>query len=283
MCELFGMSARFAATATLSMEELARHGGRTDRHRDGWGVAFFSGPDVHCVREPCPAAESPALRFMMSHAYRSRLVIAHIRLATAGERALRNTQPFLRELGGRMHVFAHNGDLPGIREAFPATGPYCPVGETDSEYAFCVLMDRMRELWAGCAADTPPLTERLAVVAELARALRALGPANFLYSDGDVLFCHGDRRQHPGETVFRAPGLHLLERRCRSGRGRLEMAALSLSSREANQRVALVASVPLSDEPWVPLEAGELLVLRDGVVELRWMPEEWEVRHECGA
>jgi glutamine amidotransferase len=281
VCELFGMSARYAATATLSMDELARHGGQTDRHRDGWGVAFFSGPDVHCVREPCPAAESPALRFMMTHEYRSRLVIAHIRLATAGERALRNTQPFLRELGGRMHVFAHNGDLPGIRERWRPDGGFCPVGETDSEHAFCVLLGRMRALWGPCGG-LPPLGERLEVVAGFARELRALGPANFLYSDGDVLFCHGDRRQHPGETAFRAPGLHLLERRCRSGGGRLEMAALSVSSRPGHQRVALVASVPLSEEPWTPMEAGELLVLRDGVVELRWMPEEQEVRHECG-
>lgn len=281
MCELFGMSARFAATATLSMEELARHGGRTDRHRDGWGVAFYSGPDVHCVREPCPAAESPALRFMMTHEYRSRLVMAHIRLATAGERALRNTQPFVRELGGRMHVFAHNGDLPGV-EAWPeAGGAFCPVGETDSERAFCVLLERLRKSWEGCGSF-PPLPDRIGVVARFARELRELGPANFLYSDGDVLFCHGDRRQHPGESVFRAPGLHLLERRCRAGSGRMEMAALSVSSRADHQRVALVASVPLSEESWTPLEAGELLVLRDGVVEHRWVPDEQEVRNECG-
>ncbi|HHB12777.1 MAG TPA: class II glutamine amidotransferase [Chromatiales bacterium] len=280
MCELFGMSARFPATATLSMEELARHGGQTGQHRDGWGVAFFSGPDVHCVREPCPAAESPALRFMMSHAYRSRLVMAHIRLATAGERALRNTQPFLRELGGRMHVFAHNGDLPGIEARWKLHGTYCPVGETDSEYAFCVLLERMGGLWR-CHGGVPPLSERLAVVAGFASELRELGPANFLYSDSDALFCHGDRRLHSGESVFRPPGLHLLERRCRTGGSRLRMAALSVASLAEHQRVALVASVPLSDEPWAPMEAGELLVLRDGVVELRWMPEQQEVSDEC--
>ncbi len=85
MRELFGMSARFPATATLSMEAPARHGGQSDEHRDGWGVALISGPDVHCAREPCPAAERPALRFMTSHDYRGRLVLAPIRLATAGE------------------------------------------------------------------------------------------------------------------------------------------------------------------------------------------------------
>jgi predicted glutamine amidotransferase len=30
------------------------------------------------------------------------------------------------------------------------------------------------------------------------------------------------------------------------------------------QVVSLVASVPLSDEAWRPLEQGELLILRDG-------------------
>ena len=38
MCELFAMSARQPATVSLSLEEFARHGGETARHRDGWGV-----------------------------------------------------------------------------------------------------------------------------------------------------------------------------------------------------------------------------------------------------
>jgi predicted glutamine amidotransferase len=39
MCELLAMSARLPAPLHLSMTELARHGGETGPHRDGWGVA----------------------------------------------------------------------------------------------------------------------------------------------------------------------------------------------------------------------------------------------------
>jgi glutamine amidotransferase len=71
-------------------------------------------------------------------------VIAHTRRATRGTRSYPNAQPFIRELAGRIHLFAHNGDLPGIFES-KAFQPerFNPIGETDSERAFCVLLDRM--------------------------------------------------------------------------------------------------------------------------------------------
>ena len=42
-------------------------------------------------------------------------MISHIRKATQGGMNLENTQPFSREFGGCGHVFAHNGDLKGLR------------------------------------------------------------------------------------------------------------------------------------------------------------------------
>lgn len=60
---------------------------------------------------------------------------------TQGARLLRNSQPFARELGGRIHLFAHNGMLPGIEddELF-ATRRFHRVGDTDSEQAFWVQL-----------------------------------------------------------------------------------------------------------------------------------------------
>ncbi len=49
----------------------------------------------------------------------SEIVIAHIRRASFGPVELRNTHPFRREFGGRVHTFAHNGDLPGLEQRFP--------------------------------------------------------------------------------------------------------------------------------------------------------------------
>lgn len=103
------------------------------------------------------------------------MVIAHIRRATAGERSYRNTQPFARELAGRMHLFAHNGWLPDI-DRLPEfrSSRFHAVGETDSERAFCILLDRLAEIWTQ-PDDMPSLDSRVAMVSSFAQKLRRLG------------------------------------------------------------------------------------------------------------
>jgi glutamine amidotransferase len=141
---------------------------------------------VRLYKEPEPAAHSSWLRFIRQRQLASPLVLSHIRRATRGSTSLANTQPFVRELGGRMHVFAHNGRLEGIDDL--GTGPrrFNPVGETDSELAFCILLETLAPLWSG--GKVPSLEERQALIARFAGGMRALGPANFLYTDGDALF-----------------------------------------------------------------------------------------------
>jgi glutamine amidotransferase len=261
MCELFAMSARQPADVRFSLEEFSRHGGLAGPHKDGWGIAWYEGEDVRLVKEPCAASDSACLAFIQDHPFRSTLVVSHIRKATQGALALANTQPFARELGGRMHVFAHNGDLDGARlRRAHALGAYRPVGDTDSEYAFCAMLARLAPLWREGA--TPTLEARLAIVADFAAGLRALGPANFLYADGDALFVHGHKRTHPGG--IRPPGLHVLCRTCAGESGAFVAEGLSIASAGA-QEVALAASVPLTaGEPWRALGDGEIVTLRGG-------------------
>jgi glutamine amidotransferase len=211
MCELFGMSARFPTTVRLSFDELARHGGGTGPHRDGWGVGFMHDGDALVVREPNAAHDSRWVRFIQEQQPLTSIAVAHIRRATRGPRALRNTQPFTRELGGRVHLVAHNGMLADIEShARFRTRRFRPVGDTDSEQAFCALLERVAPLWE---EGHPSLEARVREVGAFAAELRALGLANFLYTDGDVIFAHGDRRtQDSGD--YRAPGLHVLCRSC---------------------------------------------------------------------
>jgi len=63
---------------------------------------------------PRPAQSATCELLAMSSSQPTRLRFSHIRHATRGGVSLANTQPFVRELGGRTHVFAHNGDLPAI-------------------------------------------------------------------------------------------------------------------------------------------------------------------------
>lgn len=262
MCELFAMSSRVPATVNLSLERLARHGGDEGPHRDGWGCAFYDGPDLFLVREPHPASHSPLMRLLETQRRRGCMVLCHLRLASIGERSLRNTQPFARELGGVMHSFAHNGDLHGIQTA-PGLqhGRFRPVGDSDSEWAFCALLERLAPLWLGEGGGVPALSERLSIVAGVAQELRALGTANFVYGDSTAFFVHADRRtQADGGT--RAPGLYLLQRACWRPGPELAEAGISLAT--VRQDVSLVASVPLTDELWRPLGEGEVLALLGG-------------------
>jgi glutamine amidotransferase len=260
MCELLAMSARVPTTLHLSMDELARHGGATGPHRDGWGVGFLQDGDALVLREPGAASESPWLAFLQAQDPRSTTVIAHVRRATQGPRLLRNSQPFGRELGGRVHLFAHNGMLPGI-EADPrfTAERFRPIGDTDSEHAFCALLDRLAPLWRD---GVPDLAVRRDAIAGFAAELCTLGPANFIYTDDDAVFGHGHQRRHDDGTI-RAPGLHLLCRRCAADGGR---------ELDAEQEVGLLASVPLSAEAWTPLVEGEVVVLRGGRVIDRVLP-----------
>jgi len=262
MCELFAMSSRLPTTVRLSMREFALHGGGSGPHRDGWGVAFTQDGDALVIREPGAANDSACLAFLQRQEIKSPLVLAHIRRATQGGLLLRNTQPFTRELGGQVHVFAHNGMVRGVEvdARFP-TRRFLRVGDTDSEHAFCALLERLAPVWSG---GVPSLDARLATIAVFAQQLRELGPANFLYSDGDALFAHGHRRMNAAGEI-RPPGLHMLCRTCLASSEGPPLAGVSIGPGE-NQQVALIASVPLSHEEWDPLVEGEIVVLRGGRV-----------------
>ncbi len=260
MCELFAMTCRAPARVTFSFDAFARRGGQAAPHRDGWGVALVDGNAVQLFREPVPAAESPMVRFLHEHPPVASLVLSHIRLATHGGVCLANTQPYSRELGGRTHVFAHNGHVPGVfADARFSRGGHHPLGDTDSEVAFCALLRRLEPLWR---EGLPSLAARRAVVAGFARELSEHGPANFLYTDGDALFAHGHRRTQADQQI-RPPGLYVLCRRC--GMTTAD-GGVTVAPAEEEQHVLLVASVPLTDEPWRPLAEGELLVARAGTV-----------------
>ena len=107
-----------------------------------WGIAFFEGRSVRVFLDPQASIASPVAELVHSYPIRSLNVIAHIRKATQGEMRLENTHPFQRELWGRYWIFAHNGTLGNFSAAVDT--PYRPVGATDSEMAFCYLMQTLR-------------------------------------------------------------------------------------------------------------------------------------------
>ena len=142
-----------------------------------------------------------------------------------------------------------------------------PIGETDSEKAFCHILNSLES--ARVELGIPILeTNRIAdYISRISLELRELGPFNFILSNGAEVFAHGHiRTQKNGE--LRDPGLYVLSRNCTYAKDMESISGLSFSYKdsELQQNVILVASVPLTNEPWVPLAKGEIVQIKDGVI-----------------
>lgn len=259
------MSSSSRATVNYSLERFSKHGGLTAGNKDGWGICFHEGAEARIIKEPRPASTSPWVRFIAEQRVASKCVIAHVRLASRGAPKLENTHPYERELGGRRHVLAHNGTIENIEAALPLrTDRYRAIGDTDSEHMFCVLLERLHELWSNRAS--PPAWEaRLEVVTAFAAEVRPLGQANFLYTDGDVLFVHAHKRRYEVSgklTEPRAPGLNIRIIENRLSAEGLHVDGLDVEGE--NQEIVLFASVPLGADGWAPLPEGAVLAVKDG-------------------
>lgn len=265
MCELLGLSSSHETTINLSLTVLAQRGENPNMHGDGWGIAFHEGNDVRLIKDAGPAKNSEWVEFIKQRKIHAHDIIAHIRKSTIGKVRYSNTHPFTRELMGRVHSFAHNGTLKRIREDQRFIHrDYFPVGETDSEHSFCNLMDRMKDLWEKYD-ETPPIAERMKIIKSFADEVRTLGPANFLYSDGDSFFAHGDERHDPIANKLIWPGLYYLQVECDTDHHIVSDAPESGLKVEGDDDViTLFASVPLNDKDWKPLERGEVIAVSRG-------------------
>lgn len=241
MCELLGMNCNTPTDIVFSFTGFAQ---RSREHGDGFGVAFFEGRGVRLFVDEHAAGGSPVAEFVKRYPIKSRHVIAHIRKATQGRVALENCHPFVRELWGRYWVFAHNGDLKAFRPKLHAA--FHPVGDTDSEQAFCWLLQELAKEHASLP-DVPSLT---ATLRELVPTLSKHGTFNFVLGNGDALWAHASTH------------LHYLVRQHPFGIARLQDEDLELNFAELAQpedRVAVIATQPLTvGEPWVPFAPGEL-------------------------
>jgi glutamine amidotransferase len=251
MCELLGMSANVPTDICFSFTGLMHRGGRTGPHRDGWGIAFYEGKGCRTFHDPNPSCESELARLVSRYSIKSRVVVSHIRRANRGRVALENTHPFTRELWGRIWTFAHNGQLKGIK-----TRPldfYRPVGTTDSEYAFCWLLDRIRQEF-----PEPPrgMTRLDRFVAGLAADLGTLGVFNMLLSEGRILWCHC------------ATNLAWVTRRAPFGAVSLLDEDVTVDfSRQTTPKdvVTIVATRPLTgNEAWTVMKPGTMAAFHDG-------------------
>ena len=256
MCQLLGMNSRLPASLHLSFTGFSQRGGGTDHHADGWGMAFFEsegsrpGKGIRYFVDKESASTSPIAKMLRSFPIKSHNVVAHVRKATVGHVTLENSHPFVRELWGRYWVFAHNGDLKDFAPALH--GSFKPVGDTDSELAFCWLLQELAKSHAG----VPSVSELSLTLRELVPQISRHGTFNFLLSNGQALWAHASTnlhylvRQHPFSEI------HL-----RDEDVKVDLAELN----GPEDRLAIVVTEPLTtNETWTRLLPGQLVTFVDG-------------------
>ncbi len=143
MCRIFGFRSvlRSHVHRSLASAENAL-AVQSERHPDGWGVAYYVGHAPHLIKSAGSAMDDK-LFHRVSGIITSETVLAHIRRATRGERTTLNSHPFQH---GRW-VMAHNGDVPGFSELRPVLMERIPpllrgfvLGDTDSEVIFHLFL-----------------------------------------------------------------------------------------------------------------------------------------------
>lgn len=252
MCQLLGMNCNVPTDICFSFTGFQARGGGTDVHSDGWGIAFFEGKGTRLFLDPEPSCSSQLAELVRRYPIHSKNVIAHIRKATQGAIGLENTHPFMRELWGRYWIFAHNGNLLGF--APDLDGSFVPVGLTDSERAFCWLLQELRRQFGSTAPARDALFD---AVRSLTLAIAGHGEFNFLLSNGDWLFAHASTKL--SFVVRQAPftQAHLKDQ---------DVTVDFSDLTTPNDRVAVIATLPLTDnETWTVMPPGSLWYFEEGV------------------
>ena len=252
MCELLGMSANTPTDIVFSFTGLIQRSGPAGPHSDGWGISFYDGKGIRDFRDPNPGHTSRIAQLVQSYPIKSELVISHIRQANAGRICLENTHPFTRELWGRYWTFAHNGQLKGIKSR--PLSFYHPVGSTDSEHAFCWILDQVRSRY-----PKPPgrMQTVWRYIRELCDELRPMGVFNMLLGDGRDLGCYCTTK------------LSWITRKAPFTKASLADADVIVDFHQettADDIVTVIATMPLTDnEQWQTMQSGEMQVFRRGV------------------
>lgn len=266
MCQLLGMNCNTPTDIGFSFTGFRQRGGLTDHHADGFGIAFFERSDctegktgLRLFHDDKPSHQSPVADLINQYPIKAMNVIAHIRKATQGQNCLANTHPFVREVWGEQWVFAHNGQMNAefIKrcQRLQTNGNaehYQPVGTTDSEVAFCYLLNRLKTTFKKRPSNEALFT----FLTAQCRYLSANGLFNCLLSNGDWQMAYA------GSLLF------YLTRKAPFGEAKLADDDVSINFKDLTQsgdKVTVLVTIPLTEnEPWQQLAVNECLVFRDG-------------------
>lgn len=270
MCRLFGFRSAVRSHAHRSL--VAAHNALAEQalaHPHGWGIGYFHGEEAFLLKDQAAAAESAAFRRAADRLATNALV-AHVRRATVGEVASRNTHPFRN---GRW-LFAHNGTIHGfaaLEERLAAATPGSlwsrRLGDTDSEAFFYLLLGALDREGVDVEGARP--TDVAAVAAAASRALERVRElaaqagadapvVNFLLTNGKVFVA----QRHGRELHFSTQKRH-----CPDAESCLAPVKSCLFAARTSDQVnhLLVASERIGeDDIWEDVPEGTMIALDEG-------------------
>nr|WP_174506589.1 class II glutamine amidotransferase [Acinetobacter sp. Marseille-Q1620] len=253
MCQLLGMNCATPTDITFSFRGFSQRAGVTSDHSDGFGIAFFEDKACRLFVDNQSAIESPIAELIRNYPIKSRNVIAHIRKATQGKITLENSHPFIRELWGRHWIFAHNGDLHGFNPKL--SGQFTPVGNTDSEIAFCYLLDQLVKRFGYVE---PKIDEIFDVLKEVAPEVAEYGTFNYCLSNGQALFSYATTKLHWLVREYPFQHAQLID---------LDVEVDFSQVTTPQDRVAVITTEPLTqNEHWTAYQSGEMILFQHGKV-----------------
>lgn len=254
MCELLGMSANVPTDICFSFSGLMERGGRTGPHKDGFGITFYEGKGFRNFKDADPSCDSAIAKLIRDYPIKSCTVISHIRQANRGRICLENTHPFTRCLWGKNWTFAHNGQLSNYQKKLTIKY-HVPIGNTDSELAFCWLLDNVFEKFG--RSKPKNMKAVFTYVAKLCDSLRELGVYNMMLTDGEYLL------------AYCTNNLHWITRKAPFAKASLIDTEMSIDFNQhttPNDIVTVISTQPLThNERWHKMAIGESKLLKFGV------------------
>ncbi len=146
MCRIFGFRSVLQSQVHSSLVHAENAlQGQSQRHPDGWGVAYYQAGAPHVIKSKESALDDQLFK-RVSGIVSSQTVVAHIRKATQGQHTILNAHPF--QFGP--WIFAHNGNIKGFDQHKPTLLNLVNenlrrfiLGDTDSEIIFYLLLTNL--------------------------------------------------------------------------------------------------------------------------------------------
>jgi predicted glutamine amidotransferase len=273
MCRLYGFRSSVLSRVHQSLvaaeNALAR---QSERHRDGWGLAYYIGRYPHLVRSDKMALEDGLFR-ELSAVVATQTLLAHIRKATVGSVGILNCHPF--QYGA--WTLAHNGELEGFGKNAEVRarvqGLIDPrlknhvLGTTDSETCFYVFLSHLMRRVADVQAPDVPLTLVLPALADTISTLTEIADPGapqpsrltFVLTNGSVLVGY----RHGRELYFSTHKSRCPERDS-CGAYVAERCEAEVKTGVVNHLIVTSERIAENPNVWRELLDGDELAVKDG-------------------